>query len=191
MDGMFRYVLLYAYSRHHQIISAQITTKASRPQVAQLPWTTRANRGSSTLPSSTTSRPLDKITFDVKHSPLPDENAILKVRVHIEHSASSGLRLNGLPQKVVEVEERDPASYYMSQSMLQDATSTAELSFQTVSTASTNGSATTVSSRTTERPTRTERTPAAEKSILSRVKRNYIYFSSLLQEPEAKWKRSS
>jgi hypothetical protein len=36
----------------------------------------------------------------------------------------------------------------------------------------------------------TQRTPAAEKSILSRVRRNYIYFSSLLQEPEAKWKRS-
>lgn len=36
-----------------------------------------------------------------------------------------------------------------------------------------------------------ERTPAADKSILSRVKRNYIYFSSLLQEPEAKWKRGT
>ena len=35
-----------------------------------------------------------------------------------------------------------------------------------------------------------ERTPAAEKSVLSRVKRNYIYFSSLLQEPEAKWRQS-
>ncbi|KAG9019031.1 hypothetical protein FRB90_007203, partial [Tulasnella sp. 427] len=32
------------------------------------------------------------------------------------------------------------------------------------------------------------RTPAAEKSILSLVRRNYIYFTSLLQEPEAKWR---
>lgn len=172
----------------------QITTKASRPQVAQLPWTTRAIRSSSLPPSpiASSSRPLDKITFDVKHSTLPDDHSILKVRVHIELSASSGLRLNGLPQKVEEIEERDPASYYMSQSMLQDATSTADLSFTTASTASTVGSTATASSHTTERPnmTRTERTPAAEKSILSRVKRNYIYFSSLLQEPEAKWKRS-
>jgi hypothetical protein len=36
----------------------------------------------------------------------------------------------------------------------------------------------------------TERSLEAEKTILSRVKRSYIYFSSLLQEPEAKWKRS-
>jgi hypothetical protein len=46
----------------------------------------------------------------------------------------------------------------------------------------------------TERPellrTTSERTAAGQKSILSRVKRNYIYFSSLLQEPEAKWKAS-
>jgi hypothetical protein len=36
-----------------------------------------------------------------------------------------------------------------------------------------------------------ERPVAAEKTILSRVKRSYIYFSSLLQEPEAKWKRTT
>ncbi|KAF8623144.1 hypothetical protein AX17_007533 [Amanita inopinata Kibby_2008] len=35
-----------------------------------------------------------------------------------------------------------------------------------------------------------ERTPAAEKSVLSKVRRNYIYFSSLLQEPEAKWRQT-
>src|SRR6185437_8006952 len=33
------------------------------------------------------------------------------------------------------------------------------------------------------------RSPSAQKAILTRVKRNYIYFTSLLQEPEAKWKR--
>jgi hypothetical protein len=35
-----------------------------------------------------------------------------------------------------------------------------------------------------------DRSAAMEKSIVSRVRRNYIYFSSLLQEPEAKWKQS-
>lgn len=169
----------------------KITTKASRPQVAQLPWTTRTNRSSS-APLSSPARPPDKMTFDVSHSPLPDEHAILKVRVQIELSAaSSGLRLNGLPQKVADGAERDPASYYMSQALRQDATSTAEMSFKTAGTGSSAASGTSASSRMTERPTRTERTPAAEKSILGRVKRNYIYFSSLLQEPEAKWKRSS
>ncbi|KAF8159312.1 hypothetical protein B0H34DRAFT_398668 [Crassisporium funariophilum] len=38
---------------------------------------------------------------------------------------------------------------------------------------------------------RQERTAAADKSILSKVRRNYIYFSSLLQEPEAKWRRTT
>ncbi|KAF7964517.1 hypothetical protein HWV62_6365, partial [Athelia sp. TMB] len=83
--------------------------------------------------------------------------------------------------------------------MLQDATSSGDFSINTSSSTSTVGSAidSVASNSSTTAPVRaplarnlTDRPVAAEKSIISRVRRNYIYFSSLLQEPEAKWKQS-
>ncbi|EMD39336.1 hypothetical protein CERSUDRAFT_112974 [Gelatoporia subvermispora B] len=174
----------------------QLTTKASSEQVSQLPWTVHATRrGPSPSASDYVTAEQDKVTLDVKHAPLPNDHSVLKVRVVIELSGpSSGVRLNGVPHPIEEVEERDP-SFFMSQPMLQDASSTADLSFQTQSSVSTVASSPSRSSTIADRPqlvrTITERTAAAEKSIFSRVKRNYIYFSSLLQEPEAKWKRTT
>ncbi len=169
----------------------QISVKASSEEVERLPWSAHATRTS----SHSTSAPLDQILFRLSHAPLLDEHSILKVKVVIEISGpSSGLRLNGIPHTVQEVEERDPSSFTISAQILQDVSSAAGLSFDTTSSLNTSAaSATSVASTSsapvTTRP-HTERSPAAEKSILSRVKRNYIYFSSLLQEPEAKWKRS-
>ncbi|VDB84982.1 unnamed protein product [Peniophora sp. CBMAI 1063] len=180
----------------------QIHTSASSSEVAQLPWTARAFR-SSDLPTPSTSTAEDPfadrqdVTLCVSHAELPDHHSILKVSVTIELSGpSSGLRLNGIPHPVEMVEERTPQSYFMSQSMLQDATSTADMSFRTASSTATSGSGSIGSgSQTPIRPslgrTLTNRGVAMEKSILSRVRRNYIYFSSLLQEPEAKWRRTT
>jgi hypothetical protein len=36
---------------------------------------------------------------------------------------------------------------------------------------------------------RSVRSPGAEKAVGNLVRRNYIYFTSLLQEPEAKWSK--
>ena len=168
----------------------QITTKASSEDVAQLPWTAHATRS---RPSS--SKEQDKVILNVKHSELPNNHVVLKVRVIIELSGpSSGWRLNGIPQPVEDIEERDPSLHFMSQALLQDSTSMAGLSFHTRSTANTQNtiasSSSTIPEAISRTSTITERSPAAERSILSRIKRNYIYFSSLLQEPEAKWKRS-
>ena len=168
----------------------QITTKASSEEVTQLPWTAHATRS-----RASSSKDPEKVVLNVKHSELPNDHAVLKVRVVIELSGpSSGWRLNGIPQPIEEIEERDPSTYFMSQPILQDTTSMADLSFRTRSTVTTTTTAASSSSTIPEPAGRnigaTERTPAAERSILSRVKRNYIYFSSLLQEPEAKWKRS-
>ncbi|KAI0051015.1 hypothetical protein FA95DRAFT_422043 [Auriscalpium vulgare] len=176
----------------------QLTTKASTNEVAQLPWSARAFRSAS-VPSSSdgTTNEQDDILLRVNHTRLLDDHSILKVRIVIERSASSGLRLNGISQSIESVEERNPSSYFMSPQMLQDATSTADLSLHTASSAATGGSTMSGSSgsRTPLRPqlvrTLTERSAAQDKSILSRVRRNYIYFSSLLQEPEAKWKRTT
>ncbi|KAJ3534294.1 hypothetical protein NM688_g7158 [Phlebia brevispora] len=172
----------------------QITTKASSEDVAQLPWTAHATRS-----RASSSKDPEKVVLNVKHSELPNDHAILKVRVVIELSGpSSGWRLNGIPQPIEEVEERDPSTYFMNQPILQDTTSMADLSFRTRSTVNTSTTSTTAASSSSTIPEpagrntgTSERTPAAERSILSRVKRNYIYFSSLLQEPEAKWKRTT
>lgn len=168
----------------------QISTKASSEEVQKLPWTPRA-----TLDDSSGSKPDEKIIFNVQHARLPNDHAVLKVTVVIELSGpSSGLRLNGIPTPVDRVEARDPSLYYMSQSMLQDASSTADFSLRSQSTFNTTTTGASSTSTIPERPpltrTMTERTAAGQKAILARVKRNYIYFSSLLQEPEAKWKRS-
>lgn len=167
----------------------QVSTKASSEEVEKLPWTTHAIRSSSYQSSPS---PPDQITLRLSHAPLLDDHSILKVSVVIEISGpSSGLRLNGVPQAIRDIEERDPTSYTMSQQILQDMSSTTDLSFDTSSFSNTTAAsvASTASTSTLVRPP-AERSTAAEKSILSRVKRNYIYFSSLLQEPEAKWKRS-
>jgi hypothetical protein len=166
----------------------QIATKASSEDVSSLPWTALATR------TTSAGNRADKFVLNIKHSSLPNDHSVLKVKVIIEQSGpSNGWRLNGIPQPVEDVEERDPSSYYMSEPMLQDTTSMANLSFQSRSTVTTVATGTTSVSTIPEplpiTRTTTERSAAAERSILSRVRRNYIYFSSLLQEPEAKWKR--
>ncbi|KAI9507671.1 hypothetical protein F5148DRAFT_1276110 [Russula earlei] len=176
----------------------QISTQASSDRVAQLPWSARAYRSSPAETFSTPAGPTsdsDNLLLRVNHAALLDDHSLLKVAIVIERSASSGLRLNGLPQPVEYIEERNPASYLMSQQMLQDATSTADVSFITTSSNATGGSTLSGSSgsRTVLQPPRPSagRSAAQDKSILSRIRRNYIYFSSLLQEPEAKWKRTT
>ncbi|OBZ73923.1 hypothetical protein A0H81_06441 [Grifola frondosa] len=170
----------------------QLVTKASSEQVSQLPWTAHATRSS---PPSEPSSGDVKFVLGIKHASPLDDHSVLKVRVVIELSGpSSGLRLNGIPQPIEELEDRSPSSYFVSQQMLQDASSTTDLSFHTQSSVPTVATSGSRSSIVPDRPqivrTLTQRSAAAEKSILSRVKRNYIYFSSLLQEPEAKWKRT-
>ncbi|KAG8221133.1 hypothetical protein J3R82DRAFT_2667 [Butyriboletus roseoflavus] len=174
----------------------QVTTKASSERVEKLPWTAIAIRGKPSSPTpGSLAKPLDLTVFRITHSLLPDTHSILKVRVVLELSGpSSGIRLNGLPQTIQVVEERDPGSLSAAQQqLLQDASSIADASFQTASSVSSVG---TIGSGGP--PIRRhlvkevgERLATAEKSILSRVKRSYIYFSSLLQEPEAKWKRTT
>ncbi|XP_006461684.1 hypothetical protein AGABI2DRAFT_185799 [Agaricus bisporus var. bisporus H97] len=164
----------------------QVTTRASSDEVERLPWSANVLRtNSSTSPSR------DQIILRVTHTALPDAYSVLKVKITVEVSAASrGVRLNGIPKAIVEAEERDPFSHFMSPTMLQDIASTADLSATTsVGTASSVNSAS--SSVTQLNRSTPERSAASAKSILSRVRRNYIYFSSLLQEPEAKWRRTT
>lgn len=198
----------------------QVSIKASSKEVEALPWLAKATRNSppSPAPDSGAPKPHDTIVLQIKHSPLLDEHSIMKAQITIEKSGSSpgALRLNGIPHKVEIVEERDPSSYnpgiMIQNPVPQDATSGAQISFQTISTSSVAESSTGSVPSSIGGSNKTspldlvpgpappgppspgepfgERSESARKSILSRVKRNYIYFSSLLQEPEAKWKPS-
>ncbi|KAJ3854279.1 hypothetical protein EV368DRAFT_37118 [Lentinula lateritia] len=171
----------------------QLTTKASSEEVEKLPWAALATRSTSYNSSSTS--PLDLVVLRLTHAPLIDDHSVLKVKVVIEISGpSSGLRLNGVPQSIKELDEqRDPSSYAAAQSIMPDVGSATDVSLP--SSSSVHGSsATSLASSSSAPPlirVATERSMGAEKTILSRIKRNYIYFSSLLQEPEAKWKRTT
>jgi hypothetical protein len=169
----------------------QLTMKGSSQKVESLPWNATASRQKSSSPILG-SKPPELTILRISHAPLPDDHSILKVRAVIELSGpSSGIRLNGLHQAIQLLEERDPSSFVQQQQqLLQDAASAADVSFQTSSSVSSVASSSTTPTRPQLVRSLTERSAAAEKTILSRVKRSYIYFSSLLQEPEAKWKRS-
>ncbi|KAG1738994.1 hypothetical protein EDB19DRAFT_1895567 [Suillus lakei] len=166
----------------------QLTMKGSSQKVESLPWNATASRQKPSSPI-VGNRPPELTVLRISHAPLPDDHSIVKVRAVIELSApSSGIRLNGLPQTIQLLEERDPLSFVQQQQeqqqqILQDATSACGLS--SVASSSTTPTRPQLARSMTERPV------AAEKTILSRVKRSYIYFSSLLQEPEAKWKRTT
>ncbi len=83
----------------------------------------------------------------------------------------------------------------MSHRMLEDASTFGEIGFDAPSSAS-NSTAVSVVSSTTGSLQRVRGVPpagrseAAQKAISNLVRRNYIYFTSLLQEPEAKWSRA-
>jgi len=163
----------------------QITMQGSSDEVEKAPWSAHAMRSKSMSSLS------DHILLRITHGALTDADAVLKVKVVIEVSGGTrGLRLNGLATKIQDIEDRDPSFRYIPQNLLQDVASVVDLSIQSSSSVGTVG---TTESSIIGQPlirSHTERTPAAEKSILSKVRRNYIYFSSLLQEPEAKWRRS-
>ncbi|KAJ2930041.1 hypothetical protein H1R20_g7047, partial [Candolleomyces eurysporus] len=166
----------------------QVTLKASSEDVEQLPWSAQAIKTNSN-PSSI--GPPDQLLLRITHAALLDDHSVLKVKVVIEASGGTrGLRLNGLPKKILDTEQRDPTSHTIPRQILQDIASAADLSIRTASSVGTIASSIS-GSPSLPGLSNPERTAAAQKSILSRVKRNYIYFSSLLQEPEAKWRRTT
>jgi hypothetical protein len=174
--------------------------KGSDEEVEKLPWSAHAFRNGDSShqnPTANTFPLSNQILLRVTHSSLTSANAVLKVKLVIEVAGGTrGLRLNGLAKPVHSVEERDPSSLAIPQRILQDMASVQGLSLGTLDSAASESTVGSSSSSLGSvdvivgRPLMTERSAAAEKTILSKVRRNYIYFSSLLQEPEAKWRRS-
>ena len=187
----------------------QLSIKASSDEVEKLSWVARALKRSVLSDSD---GHIDIVLLRITHEPLRGDHEVLKARLIIEvSSASRGIRLNGVLQRVEhEYEEQQNLQDQVKEDeeeILRDVESAAGISIITTSSAATGqsvssitsvgsgastvgGSSTLVSGINAALGRPGERTPAAEKSVLSRVRRNYIYFSSLLQEPEAKWRLS-
>ncbi|KAF8634618.1 hypothetical protein AX15_000823 [Amanita polypyramis BW_CC] len=185
----------------------QLSTKASSDEVKKLQWVAQALKKNTATNSE---GGFDIVLLRITHEPLRGDNEVLKVRLIIEvSSASRGIRLNGVLQRVEDEEDQNKDQDRVKEGeeeMLRDVESVTGVSIVTSSSAATGKSAysmTSSGSGTTAIAGSSsfgagvniglggpgERTLAAEKSVLSRVRRTYIYFSSLLQEPEAKWRQ--
>ncbi|KAH7098587.1 hypothetical protein BKA62DRAFT_712797 [Auriculariales sp. MPI-PUGE-AT-0066] len=166
----------------------QLVTQAPSSETARLPWTLRAV-------SSTE----DYVALSAAHAPVP-AHQILKVRLAIERAVGTGLRLNGVHHAIEDGRDPRPSLSEQQQqdghSLLRDAQSmVSEISIGSVDSTASADSASTMSAARRRQNTlgrsAQEHAALAEKVVLTRVRRNYIYFSSLLQEPEAKWRRNS
>lgn len=156
----------------------QLTTRGSSSDVTALPWTVVVVR-------MTSDAGREYLLLRARHAALPSKHALLKVTLSVEVAGGTKrLRLNGSPHAIEQTESRDPSTFRVPQPLLQDATSVTGLSFQTASTAD-NSQSDTASNRMPLRLTGL-RSQSGDKSILTLVRRNYVYFASLLQEPEAK-----
>jgi hypothetical protein len=156
----------------------QMVTRASS-QGAATPWTVNVYRDREETPDR------EQLLLRTRHAPPPSIHALVKVKLVIEAAAGTAglLRLNGHPHPIEELENRDLASISIPEQLLQDASNVGALSFQT---SVTGGSFADDASRTASTRAPGGRTEGSQKSISKLVRRNYVYFASLLQEPEVK-----
>ncbi|TKY88030.1 hypothetical protein EX895_003126 [Sporisorium graminicola] len=124
----------------------------------------------------------------IRHEQLRDAEELVRIKVKIQRVvASSNLKLNDESLPVTQVEPRTPAS--LAQPLLED---TASISGISVATTSTGSAASVSATHTAGNAANASRTGTPNlgfaHQINSQIRRNYIYFTSLLQEPEAKWK---
>ena len=118
------------------------------------------------------------------HAPIRSGEELVRVNVSIERTSSSGssvVRINGIP---IAIETIRPPSVH--RPILEEAASSSAISlrtFNTMETPSANENGPILDIKRSP-----SRSHAAEKSIASLIRRNYIYFTSLLQEPEGKWR---
>ncbi|SPO29163.1 uncharacterized protein UTRI_06112 [Ustilago trichophora] len=125
--------------------------------------------------------------LSIRHRQLQDSEELVRIKVRIQRVvASTDLRLNDAALEVAQVEPRTPAS--LAQPLLEDTASISGISVATASTGSA-ASVTAVNAGNAANASRSG-TPnlGFANQINSQIRRNYIYFTSLLQEPEAKWK---
>lgn len=165
---------------------------------------TSPNQPSSPQPAgdaSSNTPPTGRLTLRLTHAPLAHHSALVRVTVALTRLAGGKvLRVNGDQLKLAIIEPRDPsrgaarALVDMDDGASIATTSTAGTGAPEDGSPQLNSSAFTTASNSGGTGTPTNRTllPSSSSSqIQSLLRRNYIYFTSLLQEPEAKWRSIS
>ncbi|CAO1618345.1 unnamed protein product [Parajaminaea phylloscopi] len=168
----------------------KVVVKASAVQDQPLSgWTAKATRGSTTNVASTSSRIMLRLTHD---SPRESEDTV-RVTVTIQRIAASSdirLRINDQPQPVEEPDmaapDADPA-LALDAPLLDDVAHLSDISLASTGTQEAAVDGKHKGADATSQFSASKRTTA----LASIVRRNYIYFTSMLQEPEAKWKHLS
>ncbi|KDN48452.1 hypothetical protein K437DRAFT_85961 [Tilletiaria anomala UBC 951] len=125
-----------------------------------------------------------RLNLQVHHGKIPSAEDVARASITIQRvAASNDIRVNGDVTQVNLAEPKCPRA--APAGVLDDAASLSGISIAS------NG--TTAADSSQMKPTMSESGRAANVShaIDSLIRRNYIYFTSLLQEPEAKWKRVS
>ena len=144
-------------------------------------WTSFVGRAPSLVPDGTAPK---RLILRFSHAALEANEELVRANVTIEQTATSttpNVRLNGIPVNIESMEQKRRES----RPVLQETASTSAVSLKTIST---KRSIRSQDARSVTRPGERERSPSADKTIAALVRRNYIYFTSLLQEPEAKWR---
>ena len=178
-EGARRYIEFGLSSTESWDVQIHVKTQ-SGDDSSSAAWTSFVGRAPSLVPDGKAPK---RLILRFSHAALDANEELVRVKVTIEQTATSStpnVRLNGIPVNIQSMEQ-----HRENRPVLQETASTSAVSLKTISTKrsvhSQDGKSVT---RTGER----ERSPSAERGIASLVRRNYIYFTSLLQEPEAKWR---
>ncbi|GAA99568.1 uncharacterized protein L969DRAFT_73668 [Mixia osmundae IAM 14324] len=123
------------------------------------------------------------LVLRLSHARLLRADELVSVKVKIQRLAGGrSVRINNKSAKVVDVEVKNPAA--LSRQILEaPADDTTQQTSSTIQSVPTAPSLTTLPSKA--------RANAISIAIGSLVSRSYVYFTSLLQEPEAKWRHIS
>ncbi|TYJ58802.1 hypothetical protein B9479_000638 [Cryptococcus floricola] len=141
-------------------------------------WTSFVRQAANASPDAS---PPKRLVLRFAHSPLEPDEELVRVNVSIERTSSStaGVRINGIP---VAVERAESDSHFSERvekkqrPLLEDTASLTGVSLRTMNTTA------------EKKGPRDDQEGAVMKGRSSLIRRNYIYFTSLLQEPEPKWK---
>jgi len=179
-EGLRRQVEFGLSSSQSWDVQVQVRTQNGEESPSTL-WTSFVGQAP---PSSRGSTAPKRLVLRFAHAQLASSEELVRVNVSIEQTSSfsPGVRINGIPVTIESM-----ASMPLRRPVLEETASASGISLRTLSTIGTIDTMTTNdgSLETTRNPGRSF---AAEKSIASMIRRNYIYFTSLLQEPEAKWR---
>ncbi|KAG8832476.1 hypothetical protein FRC17_001297, partial [Serendipita sp. 399] len=159
----------------------QLLLRASTAVAASSPWMVNVYSDDDELADQ------DQLLLRTRHSLPASIHAVVKVKLVIEAAAGPAglLRLNGTPHPIEALDIRDPTPLPIPEQLIQDAMNVGTLTFPSsvgLPSQFSDEHSRTMSIKTAGRP------EGVQKSILKLVRRNYVYFASLLQEPEVKWK---